>query len=185
MVDINLIPKEYRKKKQDILIVFSKTGGAIVILFVLSLLLYGGLLLYQNQAEADLNNIKEEIMNLYQSRDPEIESAIVNLDKKLGIVKELFDNHVYWSKLFNKIEGLTIPEVYFSDAKLNFSSEDVNVVFSGNALSYTVLARQVLSFQDDSLVEEVRVSGISLGTIGGIDFDLSIIFSKNILLNHD
>jgi len=182
MVDINLVPIEYRRKGETLMFIFSKTGGGILILLILSLLLYAGLLFYQSKLNQDLNSIKNEITLLDQKRDPKTEEAIVNLDKKLGVLKDLFENHLYWSKLFTKIEELTVPQVYFSETRFNFLSDKVDILISGNALTYTVLARQILSFQQEPLVEKVSVSNISLATEGGIKFDLSVLFSKDILL---
>ena len=182
MVEVNLIPKEYKDKKQDLLKIFSKTGGVVLILFILGLLLYGGLLLYKNKLNKDLENIKKEIEFVEQKTDWETAQAIIDLNKKLDVIEELFKNHFYWSELFNKIESLTVPQVYFSNTKLVFSEDKVNIVFAGNALTYLALARQVLSFQEEALMENVEVSGIALGLAGGIDFDISVIFSKDILL---
>ena len=185
MVDVNLLPAEYKKRKGVLKIIFSKTGGAVLILVILSLLLYGGLLFYQNGLKEDLNAIKEEIAILDLKRDVEMETAIVDLDEKLGVLKGLFEDHLYWSRLLSKIEQLTIPRAYFSNAKVYLLNEKINITFSGNASSYTNLARQILSFQEEPFVESVKVSGISLSTRGGIDFSLLVIFSKNILLDYD
>lgn len=182
MVEVNLIPKEYKDRKQDLLKIFSKTGGVVLVLFILGLLLYGGLLLYKNKLNKDLENIKKEIEFIGQKTDWETAQAIIDLDKKLGTIEELFKNHLYWSELFNKIESLIVPQVYFSNTKLVFSEDKVNISFAANALTYIALARQVLSFQEEALVDNVKVSGIGLGSGGGIDFDISVIFSKDILL---
>ncbi len=184
MVEVNLIPKEYKEKKERIATIFSKTGGIVLALLILSLLLYGGLLLYQSKLDENLKSIKQEIVNLDQRRDPETEKIIVDLDKKIETIKGLFENHVYWSKLFAKAEALTLPEVYFSGVNFEFSN-GIRLLLAGNALTYTTIARQMLSFQEDSSVEGVKVSGISLSSEGGVDFDLEISFSKDILLNHD
>ncbi len=185
MVDVNLLPAEYKKRKEALKAIFSKTGGVVLVLLILSLLLYGGLLFYKSKINENLENIRDEIVSLDQKRDPEIEKVIIDLDKKLAVLKDLFEDHLYWSKLFDKIEQVTIPQVYFSQSRVNFLEDKIDVVFSGNASGYTNLARQILSFQEESMVESVRVSGISLTTEGGVGFDLSVNFSKEILLNHD
>lgn len=184
MADINLIPKEYKGRRQKISAIFSKTGGVILVLLILSLILYGGLFLYEGNLRKDLDRIKQEITLLDQKRDPDIEQAIVDLDKKLGVLEELFKNHFYWSKLFNKIEELTAPQIYFSKANSDFSDEEeqVRINLSVNALNYITVARQMLVFQEDPLVEKIRLSEISLDREGGVDFDLEINFSKEILL---
>lgn len=185
MPDVNLIPKEYKKRKQKLSVTFSKTGGVVLGLLILGLLLYGGLLLYQNEINKELDNIKTETQILDQKRDKEREKVVIDLDKKLGVLKEIFEKHVYWSKLFNKMEELTVFWTYFSEVKFNFSGEAAKASLFGNALTYTTLAKQMKSFQENSQVESVEVSNISLSTEGGIDFDLAVIFSKDILLNHD
>lgn len=189
MVDVDLIPKEYKRKREEISTIFSKLGGVVLILFILSLLLYGGLLLYQNRVNKNIDTIKEEIsileQEINQTADKETKEGIIALDENLDILKLLFENHLYWSKLFSKIEKLTVPEAYFSEAKISFLEDKVNLIFSGNVLSYTILAKQMISFQEESSVENVKVSGISLSNEGGINFDLEIIFSKDILLNHE
>lgn len=185
MPDVNLVPEEYKKRRKKLGVIFSKTGGVVLGLVILSLLFYGGLLFYQDKQNKELDSIKEQIKVLDQKRDPEMEKTVVDLDKKLGILKEIFENHVYWSKLFNKIEELTVFQAYFSRGKFDFSGGIAEVNLSGNALTYTILAKQMKSFQQDSQVKSVRVSTISLSTEGGINFDLKVIFSKDILLNYD
>jgi hypothetical protein len=182
MVDINLVPREYRRRGETLSAIFSKTGGGILVLLILSLLLYAGLLFYQASLNKNLTSVKNEINLLDQKRDPKTEEAIVNLDRKLSILKDLFESHLYWSNLFGKIEELTVPQVYFSNAQFNFLETKLTVLFSGNALTYTTLARQILSFQEDPLVEEATVSNLSLATEGGIEFGLAVTFSTDILL---
>ena len=185
MVDVNLLPTEYKRRKEGLKAIFSKTGGITIVLLILSLLLYGGLLFYKSNLNENLENIKTETVVLDQRRDPEMEEVIIALDKKLAVLKDLFEEHLYWSKLFDKIEQLVVPQVSFSQATVNFLEEKIDTTFSGNASGYTNLARQILSFQEESTVEKVGVSGISLSTERGIDFELSVIFSEDILLNHD
>jgi len=182
MVDVNLIPKEYKKKKVKISTIFSKTGGGVLILIVLSLLLYGGLLIYKEKLNKDLDNTKNEIELLDQQRDPEIEAVIIDLDKKINILKDLFEGHFYWSQVLTKIEDLIISQAYFKNAKFTFLADKVNAVFTGNTLTYTGLARQLLSFQQEPLTEEARVSNIALSNEGGVDFNITVVFSKDILL---
>ena len=61
MPDVNLIPTEYKKKEKGVATIFSKTGGVVLILLILSLLLYCGRFFYHNKLNQELNNIKAEI----------------------------------------------------------------------------------------------------------------------------
>lgn len=183
MNEINLVPKEYRKKTLKFSGIFSKIGGIFLILLILSLLLFGGLFIYKKSLNKELSDFKKEILILDQKRNPELEEKIVNLDKKLEILESIFNNHLYWSELFTRIENLVLKKAYFSKVRIGFLETDLAINLSGNALTYTILAQQMLSFQEDSSVKSVQVSDISLGSEGGIDFNLQIIFSKNILIN--
>lgn len=182
MVDINLIPREYKLKREKFSGIVSRTVGAVFALFILSLLAYGGLLLYQNKLNTDLESINNAIKNLEIKRDFETEEIMVDLDKKLKVLKDMFEEHLYWSKIVAKTEDLIIPEVYFSGAHLSLTEDKINFGFTGNALTYTILARQMISFQEEPNVENVSVSDIGLSAEGGIDFNLEVIFSKDILL---
>lgn len=183
MVDINLIPKEYKKRGISLAGIFSKAGGITLGLLILSLLVYGGLFFYEKKFVNESKNIQEEIINLESKRDSAKEKLIVDTDKKLDVVKDLFKNHFYWSKLFSKIEELIEANVYFSESKFSFAADKTSVVLVGSARTYTALAQQMVSFDGDPLVEKVEVADIALDETGGIRFNLSIIFSKNILLN--
>jgi hypothetical protein len=181
MVDINLIPREYRERRERFKSIFSKTGGAILGLVILSLLFSGGLFLYQSNLKKNLESIKNEIIALGNSRNPETEKTIVDVDKRINLLKNLFKSHFYWSGLFERVEDLTIPEAYFSKAKFTFSLGKVEASLEGNTTTYTNLARQIVSFQEEPLVEKVQVSGISL-TEKGVEFTLSVILSEDVLL---
>lgn len=185
MSEVDLIPKEYKKKKDKLLVFFPKIGGIILVLLILSLLFYGGLLLYENSLNKSLDKINEEIRIIDRERDLETEEKLINLDRKLGVLQDLFKNHVYWSKFFSKIEELTIPQAYFPQVSFVISGGSIKVNLSGNTLSYTTLAKQMVSFQEESSVEGVSVSGIALSNEGGVNFKLKVNFSKNVLLNHD
>lgn len=182
MVDINLIPREYREKRDKFASIFSKTVIGFFALVVLSLLIYGGLLFYENMLKKDIEEIKLAIKNLDTKRDVEAEGIMVTLDEKLKVLKEMFESHLYWSKLVKKIEELVIPEAYFFDVQFDFLGDSLGFSFSGNALSYTDLARQIVSFQEDEFIKSVVVSNMTLSPEGGINFSLGAVFSKDILL---
>lgn len=185
MADINLIPKEYIERKKGAKALFSKINIIIFGLIILSLLFYGGLLLYQRNLDKNLEIINEEIINLETKRDISTEEAMVELDKKITTLKTLFEEHLYWSDLLEKIEELVIPEAYFFDASVDILEGIVTFGVSGGTTSYTNLARQILSFQESPYVNKVQVFNISLDEKLGIKFGLKVNFSNKILLGED
>ena len=186
MVDINLIPKEYREKRKGLKNVFSKTTIIVLVFVILSLFFYGGLFLYKRNLNKSLEALNQEILILDQKRDLKTEQAMIDLDRRINVLKKIFENHFYWSDLLGKIEDLTIPEVYFNGAKIAISQDGVTFNSTGTTLTYTSLARQILILQEDKLIKDVKVSAISLTDNMGIKFDVLVDFSKDILLGkHD
>jgi len=185
MPDINLIPKEYIERKKGARALISKTNIIIFSLIILSLLFYGGLLLYQRNLDKNLEIIDEEILTLEKNRDISAEKAMVELDKKITTLKTLFENHLYWSNLLERIEELVIPEAYLSNVSINLAESTVTFGALGGTTSYTNLARQILSFQEDSSVDKVQVSSIALDEKVGIKFSLTVNFSNKILLGEN
>jgi len=182
MVDINLIPREYIERKKGVKGFFSKTTFIVLGLFILSLLFYGGLSLYVKTLNRNLEAINQEILLLEQKRDLSTEKSMIDLNERINLLKGLFKNHFYWSKFLDKVEELTIPEAQFMDVTFNIDSDKINFEISGRTTTYTNLARQIASFQDELLVAKVRVGDITLDEKEGLKFSLSIDFSKKTIL---
>lgn len=183
MPDINLIPTEYKKKGINLGANFSKTIGIVLALLILSLLVYGGLFIYKKGLTQKVDNLNKSISDLESKRDNKLENSIYSADKKLNTVEGLFKDHFYWSKLFAKIEQATVPDVYFTEAKTAFADNKVELTLSGNAATYTSLARQMVSFKEDALIEGVDLGEVKLNESGGINFVLSILASRVVLIN--
>ena len=183
MADINLIPTEYKKKGINLGANFSKVVGIILALLILSLLVYGGLFIYKKNLTQKVDDLNKSISDLESKRDNKLENSIYDADKKLNAVEALFKDHFYWSKLFAIIEQVVVPDVYFTEAKIALADSKVNLILSGNAATYTSLARQMVSFKEDALVESVDLGEVKLSESGGINFVLTISASKVILIN--
>lgn len=183
MADISLIPKEYEKRKFGFGKIFSKMGFFIPGLVVLSLLVYGGLSLYNRSLVNQLEKIQSQIVEVEKQRDIDFEKKAISLEKTLNSLKIVLKNQLYWSNLFSKLGELTVPKVSFSNFAGRVEKDDsVGVNLSGNAAGYTYLAKQMVSFSQEKSVSNVETSGITLGTEGGIEFVLNINFLKDILL---
>jgi len=190
MAEINLVPIEYREKKERWKKVFSKTTFFMLFLVILSIAVYVGSIFYNKRLNANLELVKQEIVALENKREPEKEKDIIDLDTRMSILKEVFEKHTYWSNVFKKIEGLVMHDVYFSDGKLTLEPDKVSFQASAVTSTYTSLAKQMLAFQNaklsenEPLAQKIEVSNISLSEEGGIKFVLSVSFPLKILLTN-
>ena len=183
MSDINLIRTEYKRRGISLKGIFSKAMGIVLALLILSLLIYGGLLIYKKSLSKKIENLKQATKELDSKRNTSLENSIYGADKKLNSVENLFKNHFYWSKLFAEIEQLVISDVYFSEIETVIIDGKLDLTLSGNAKTYTGLARQMISFKEDALADKVELSNLKLSEAGGIDFTLSVSMLKSILIN--
>lgn len=183
MPEVSLIPKEYKEKKFAFGVIFSKIGILAVVLVVFSLLVYGGLFFYKKSLSKELNELQVQIIEINEQRDEEFEKKVRSLDGALKSLKILLKNHLYWSNLFSKLEDLIVPWVSFSAFSGAIDKDGaVNLGLSGKTMGYTYLAKQMVSFSQDKLVSDIKISEITLGTEGGIEFGLDVTFEKDILL---
>jgi len=186
MAEINLVPIEYRERKDRWKKVFSKTTFLVLFLIILSSLLYGATIVYKKKLNTNLESVKQEIFLLANKRTPDEEEAIIDLDVKIGLLKEVFQNHTYWSQIFERIESLTMSDVYFSDAKLTMEQDKISLQFSASTDTYKSLAKQMLALQEEPTIQKVEISSIALSEEGGIKFGLSSVFPlKTLLLNSE
>lgn len=182
MTDISLIPKDYKERKISFGAVASKSSFLVVVLVVLSLLFYGGLFFYKKSLSSQFQDLQAKIEEIKGQRDDEFEKKAKSLDVVLKNLNTVLKKHVYWSVIFSKIGELTVPQVSFSNFNGTIEKGgSVSIVLSGKTSGYTYLAKQMKSFSQEELVSDIKVSGIALGTEGGIEFGLNINFSKDIL----
>ena len=182
MADISLIPKEY-KAGLSFKTIFSKIGTFTAVLVLLSLLIYGGLFLYNKSLNVNLEDLQNQAEELNKKRDVDFEKRVILLEKALGNLKIILKNHLYWSNLFSKLGQLTVPQASFSDFRGTIESDgSISLSLKGSVPGYTYLAKQMVSLGQEKSVSNIEVSGINLGTEGGLEFMLNINFLKDILL---
>ncbi len=179
--EISLIPKEY-KGKTGFGAIFSKAGIFIVVLLVFAILVYAGLFYYNRSLNDQYNEFQKALDDLNTKRDVAFEKEVISLEKTLKNLKTALRGHVYWSALFAKFEKLTVPQISFSKLSAGLQNDgSPYLTLNGRASNYSSLAKQMAAFANDPLVSDVKISGINLGTEGGIDFSLNINFLKDIL----
>ncbi len=183
MPDISLIPKSYKEKEINIASILSRMGIFVIILIIISVLAYGALLFYRKSLDIQLQEVQNQVEEINKQRDENFEKEVLSLERVLKNLKVILKNHFYWSSLFSKIENLSLLQVNFLDFKGMLNEDDsVALILSGRVPGYTYLAKQMVAFGQDELVSDVKVSEITLGTQGGINFTLNINFLKDALL---
>src|SRR3989344_332897 len=161
-LDVNLMPEDVAAK---IDIAFPKKfGGTITTLLVVGLFIAGsyvGLLWYQNRLDQQIEAIEKDIHDL----DAKITSAevrqteIIDLQERLKLIRELLENHMYWTKFFEMLEQNTIQEVYYT----NFSMTGTDrLILSAIGRDFSSAAKQMVVFQNaKEFISDVRIDAVS------------------------
>lgn len=145
--------------------------GALIILFLV-VIIWFGLLFYKNSIDKKIESTKQQTESLSEQENKEMQTKILALEKNLKNVKNLLSQHIYSSKLLALLEKLTLPQVRWTD--FNFKIESGLLSLKGQANNYSTLAKQILIFQEEPSFKEVKTSGISLGQLGGVKFNMEI-----------
>ena len=89
------------------------------------------------------------------------------------------ENHVYPSKIFELFQQLTASKVQFTAFQANLSEAAIEM--SGKAISYDVLAEQMVAFQNDERIISLDTSNIRTDVDGQVIFQMEIILDQRYL----
>lgn len=179
---IQIIPKEAAKLPlwQNILFYFS-------IGLVLSILAaYGVLYHFTGRADDDAKKIEEAIQ---QGKTPQIlslEDQMQSFKDRVDDFASLIVNHKFSSNFFGNFElktGIlerdTHPRVSFTEMNLDTTTNTATL--SGVTENLEVVGQQVSLFQNDEMVESVRLSKVDINKDGKIEFTLNLTIKPALL----
>ena len=147
-----------------------------VVLLALSFAVWGGLKGYIYYINSVSDKIAQEISSVQNSQNLELAQKIIDTDKTIKIYKGLLKNHIYSSQFFDLLEKVTIPQVQWRS--LNLLTDQGRAQLTGRAASYSVLAKQIVSFEKSDI--KVDVSTVTL-TRSGVEFSATILFDRSIM----
>ena len=186
-MDIKLIPDKYKKgdkavvkskasafgnlsgqitSKKSILMIFSI--GFLIVVVLASLGLWG----YQANLIKEKTSLIERIGNLENQRNDDLESNFIELGKRIEGFEKTLEYRVYFSKVFEMIEELTLSQVQFADMNIDLLENKFNLRIEAN--SYSTLAKQVVVFEEDQRIKSVKLSKVGLNTYGQVTSDLTL-----------
>lgn len=152
----------------------------MLIMGVIALILIVGAYLasnfYLTSLRDELAVADNQYLNIDDQRDKNAEEEINILNRQLGLINGLLDNHVFWSTGFNKLETLTLTTLRFKS--LVGTSDAGRIDFQVTTNNYTDIARQIAAYLSDDSIIDVNISNTSVLANGQIDSDLSVEFDS-------
>lgn len=192
-MDIKIMPEKYKRRKEAAVgFKMSATGFlsklisktnlwlALTIGFLLLVvLIYFGLTGYKNSLIEEKGNLEERLTQLTGQRDLEMEVNFIELKTDIEDLRKVLENRFYSSKIFEMLEEITLPRVQFTGLEADLSQAKLNLKVE--AVDYLTLAKQVVVFEQDSRIEKVDLSEVSLETSGRVGSHLRVELNPDFL----
>ncbi len=152
--------------------------GFIVLAVVAGI--YFGLLAYNQSLSSKLSSIDGQLADLEKSRDKQLESRLLDLNKQLAVVNPLISSHIFWSEALAKIQSLVEPQLQFKSIDADVLSK--KIVITALADSYTTVARQIASFYTVDSITDVVLNTVKSQPSGKVELSMQLFFDTNKLL---
>lgn len=121
---------------------------------------------------SQIENTEGEIQALSPKWSTNLEDNILNLPTRVEKTRSLLNDHVYGSKLFDFLRANTLKKVVINSVNINAKTLSLDV--KAQAASYNDLARQIVWLKSLKNIDSIKLSGISLGDKGLVDFSLGL-----------
>lgn len=154
---INLVPKE-----AEVLPMLTIGKRVLIRIVPALIIIVGAYLLAQTYSvfvKQKTQNLVDQLTTSVKISDADIQKLEKNasgLDKKVTIMRNILQRHIYWTKLLDYLEQVFIAEVYIKS--LTAESEG-SVIIEAETDSFTSVAKQYLVLQADSNIKEVSITG--------------------------
>ena len=176
---LQLLPETRRKIEvslpgQNRPLIFSVIALALVIGF------YFGLLGYKQSLFSAITSIDNQLADLEKSRDKQLETRLLDLNKQLVVINPLMNSHFFWSSAFIKIQSLVQPQVQFKSVNADTPSKKITI--NGFAAGYTTVARQIASFYTTDSITDLILNKVQSRPSGQLEFTMQLFFDPDKML---
>lgn len=151
-----------------------------ILFYVLVILLVGAILSFfilgylQKKSLTELQNLEGEISKERTPQKLTQEEEILTYQKKIKDFDLLLGSYFLPSKFFDFLEKTTHPRIWIS--QISLAPGEAQVSLTGQAESFTALGQQIQIPKSETLLKETKLTKISLGKKGEIEFILNLSF---------
>lgn len=159
----------FEKKKTSML------GVLAVLLFIVSIVAYGGLFAYKSIINNDIQNLQSQLADAEKSVDKGTINQMSQFSKKLSIAKAIVFKHQIISRFLTSLASSTVSSVQFTDFNYgNLEEGKLDVKLQGKASDYASVALQEDVLSKNQYFKSVAFSNLALSDKGLVSFNLAI-----------
>ncbi len=153
------------------------------IIFVISILSAGGVFIYEQVANKNIEEQKNQLERAKDAFDPRLIEELARLDKRISVAEALMADHITVSPFFELLSSLTLQSISFES--FSFTKDDLGnlgVEMSGVSKNYTSIALQSDLLGNNENIIDPIFSNFVLDEDGNVSFELSLFLNNNFLL---
>lgn len=157
-------------------------GTLAVLVFVISILLSGGVFGYELYLGTDIDKMGTDLKAARDSLEPEIINRISDLDERIVSTKNILESHTIISPLFAYLEEWTVSNVRFTQFSYVTDKEGLKIEMSGEARGYSSVAQQAQIFgSEDSPMKNPIFADLNLDEEGKVTFSFEATVDPNLV----
>ncbi len=161
------------------MLLFSSLG-----VFAVSLLVSGGILLYQRSLEGQVSQKQTQLKSIEKTLNKSNVLSFVYLRDQLSSAQTILNKHLTFSRVFDFLETHTVNGLSFVDLKIDESNgKPATLEVDGVAENFNTLAAQAAVLKKNALLHNVTFSGFLLRKNGTVGFTLNAVLSNTLVQN--
>jgi hypothetical protein len=141
-------------------------------LLVATILCYFVFIIKNNIQKQQIAEIETAMLSVGTQEQKEQEGEVLLYKKKISDFADLIKNHKFISNVFVFLENETVANVWFKQFSLGGKNDQIQL--TGEAEDMDAFSRQTDIFENNEYVTKLDSLSSSLGTAGGVDFNLSL-----------
>lgn len=153
-----------------------------IIVFVLSVLMAGGVFGYKYYLKYSIENMGTALEEARTNLEPETISELTRLNSRLVSTKKLVLNHRAITPLFEFIEASTPKTVRFNTFSFTATDAGVELSMNGEARGYSALALAADIFNKSEAFKNPVFSDLKLDLKGDVIFSFKATVDPNLIL---
>ena len=146
----------YYKEKEG----YSITSIASILIFILSVVSYGGAYGYNIYLENQVEILGAGLVEVRDNFEPEKIQEILSFNDTVDSLKIVGGDRFMGSLFFEKLEGVIATDVVLNNLSFNRNLDGYLLSFTADAGSINVIINQISFFNNDPIFNKIRVNGV-------------------------
>lgn len=184
--DTSFIPKrpifkeEAGIRRHEPIPVVTLIGFAV---FFAALILTGLVFFVHKKESTAVATLATQLAKEKESFNPQAIEELKAISARLQYAKDVVDNHVAVSPLFDLLQAITLKSVYYEDFSLSKDEKSgYKLLLRGKAPSYGLLYAQVNTYRTEPKIREVEVVNTQLDErTGATGFEVALSLSPEVM----